>query len=265
VLATLSSCRGVRPFLPRDKFDHISTNDILDSVIANDIQYESIFFRRLIISVNSPEFNRSVRANMYIRRDSVIILSVIPVMGIELYRVALNNDNFVVIDRVNRRVIRGGYDYFHDFVNVPVTFKNLEQILTNKFFFLPGYSLAHLNRVYELNSDSLLHFRFIGDKLASRSSRPSTGAFNQTVSIRPDNFRIISSILQDVSTGAKLTVGYSDFTRLQGKYYFPTQITLKGAYQAEFFSLGFNFSQVEIDNGQYIPFVVPASYEKVSF
>ncbi|MDR1746342.1 MAG: DUF4292 domain-containing protein [Tannerella sp.] len=108
-----------------------------DALCQNAFQYQTLSAKLQIglVTADGKEYN--VRANMKIRKDEQIQISVQPFLGIEMFRIELKPDSFRVTDRMNKRYMADDYTHLKGDNSFDFNFYNLQALITNQLF-LPG-------------------------------------------------------------------------------------------------------------------------------
>ena len=88
------------------------------------------------ISINAMVGDQSwnVSAALRIQTDSVVVLSVMPFMGIEMFTLFLYQDNWQLFDRINRNFYTDSYEYFYYKFGVAVNFEILQSLFSAQLF-----------------------------------------------------------------------------------------------------------------------------------
>jgi hypothetical protein len=108
---------------------------LADSILEADKFDYNWFSAKCKIRVSdkngSSEFTASVRA----KKDSSIWISVSPLLGIEMARVLLTVDSVFVLDRLNSRITRYGYQVMRQYTNIPITFYTIQDLVSGNALF----------------------------------------------------------------------------------------------------------------------------------
>lgn len=74
------------------------------------------------------------RAAMKIQTDSIIQLSIIPALGIEVARINFMPDSILVVDKINQKYLCTTYDSLLLRINLPLGYTDLQSFFLNKLF-----------------------------------------------------------------------------------------------------------------------------------
>ncbi len=254
-----SSCRSIDRIFVGSASDDFNESELVDLVIANQLKYDEVFYKRAFIEIQQNGKSQAVRANIYLKRDSAIIISVIPIMGIELYRIMLDRQGIFLIDRMNRTFAEMDYASISNRVLVDFNYDQIQSILTNGVFTYPANNIQSLKY-------------FSGVKTETHYSLTSAGVSRyrkdksfQIIDVLPELFRINNSYISYPSRKISMNIAYSDFISLANNIPFPSTIVLQGKKDQEAIVVTFTFTSVDIDGNQSISFSMPANYAKVQF
>lgn len=261
----MGSCRSKERIITGDAVVDLSEDKLVDLIHVNDLPYESLYFRRLLVELDIPGQVRSFRANMYIKKDSAIIISVVPLMGIEVFRISLDERNITVIDRINRQVMKGDYRSLSQQYSVNLNFKIIQRILTNSLFGYPDTDLRQIKRYRASVGDNLYILQSADDRTASRSLQRGDDLTIHRLEIAPGKFRINRSIISQPSNQSVLRIEYADFNQVNDRHSFPNKISIFGTHGRESMSVKFNYAGFDINGSQSISFRIPGNYEVVNF
>ena len=77
----------------------------------------------------------SANCTMQIVRDSMLVISIMPMLGIEVYRIEATPDELIAINKLNHQYLRTDYQQVNRYVTPPLRWEDLQQIASNE---LPG-------------------------------------------------------------------------------------------------------------------------------
>ena len=74
----------------------------------------------------------SANCTMQVVRDSMLVISVMPMLGIEVYRLEATPDELIAIDKLNHQYLRTDYAHINKYVAPSLTWEDLQQIASNE-------------------------------------------------------------------------------------------------------------------------------------
>ncbi len=263
-LLFLSSCKSKEKVFKYETIKSIEETVLIDSLFSKQLIYNTLYFKKISIEFDDNGNSKSVRANLFIKGDSAIIISVIPLMGIEMFRVCIDRNNIRVINRLNKKVIVSDYKYLSDKYAIDVDFDLVLAILTNSLFSYPDYDPQLLKKYSAYHQDEYYSLRSLNFKRFERLSRKNTDIYLHEVRILPGIYKILGSTVVNTSSGISLNVDYKKFTNLNGNN-FPTLISIIAQQANNSYRLVFNYDEIILNGPNSINFRIPDSYEVVSY
>lgn len=266
IIILISGCRTRKEITEVPALPMLTGKQIVRNVEAHDFDFERIFFKRAMINFRDGSQNLSFKANVYLKRDSFIVLSITPVMGIELYRILLNPQGVKVLDRMNRELIVSDYDGFYKQFLIQPRFSFIQDILSNRMVSWPPAN--------PLSSYKLVdHKRSQSYSLVSKVSRPYPLPYHRgqdyetvihEINVEPNLFRVENNLILHPGLGIKFAVIYSGFQSLDASgNSFPHNMVINGSRLGKNFEGSLKFSEVEFDGANELSFKVPGKYETV--
>ena len=175
----------------------------------------------------------SVKVQIQVIKDKEICLSVLPLLGIELYRVKITPEKFYIFDKLHKKYCDGSYEYLSALTGADIKYKDIEALLTNRLFSLEkgktvenGYTVEQEPTQYRLKSKS------------------KAQDFEHTFEISPD-YKVISTAIQN-SQNQHIRVGYKDFVNIN-KVLFPITVGVEAQLPEQSFNANIEIKKIEIN------------------
>ncbi|MFI5135760.1 MAG: DUF4292 domain-containing protein [Chitinophagales bacterium] len=125
---------------------------IVDSLKAHPFQFEWLNAKAKV-SVNNAGDETDFTANIRMRKDSAIWISISPALGIEVARMLMTRDSIRVIDRLNKQRFTRSYDFFKTYTSMPVDFFSVQNLITgNPIFLQDHYAVSSRDSVIVLTA-----------------------------------------------------------------------------------------------------------------
>lgn len=189
----------------------------------------------------------SANFNLRVRRDSAIWLSG-SVLGIEGVRALLTPDSVRVVNRLEKTYFAGDYAYLSQLLNVPVTYRQMQDILLGDYQAAPKGAIP----VVKTEGDNQAVTYPVTPLVLEQLVSTATGRLQQ--------LKVSESAAQ-----RSLTVGYADFQKPTGTelpFAFTTNV-LGQQGGTESTSATLNYQKVEVGAGHLdFPFSIPKGYTK---
>ena len=191
---TLLSCK--KDFIPTE-----SSRIEIDDFIVDEIDYKFLSTKSKFQYKNDNQLINAT-LNTRIEKDKKIWFSVRVALGIEAARGLVTKEEIIIIDRVNKQVIKSTPDIIESTFKIKLNFEQLEAILTG-------------NLLYDISND---------DNLVSEGNYfkivQQTGSIQSQNLVNNKTYKVEKLILFDEITNYLLTVDYENFKPL-GKILFP--------------------------------------------
>lgn len=183
--------------------------------------------------------------------DSLLVISVQPLLGIEMLRVEFTPEKFIIVDKMNRRYTENTYDFLRYKLSVPLDFKLIQSLFYNQLFVV--------------GNDTVAANRFIVESLPSeptRLVRLASGIIQRFELLNKQMTIGKSEIL--MSDVGRITTVYTGHSNQNG-IYFPSQVEWSVQAANKSLALQCSINKIEFNK----PFVYQAinleRYEKVVF
>ena len=237
---TLLSCK-------KDFIQTESSRIEIDDFIVDEIDYKFLSTKSKFQYKNENQLINAT-LNTRIEKDKRIWFSVRVALGIEAARGLVTKEEIIIIDRVNKQVIKSTPDIIENTFKIKLNFKQLEAILTG-------------NLLYEISEDDNFvregnYFKIV----QQMGSIQSQNLVNNKTS------KVEKLILFDEITNYLLTVDYENFKPLgkilfPGRHLFTSVSYLDGSPVPVINNINFNYREVERTNKPLkFPFNIPSKY-----
>jgi hypothetical protein len=261
VAFSLFGCKSTK-VLESGKVKHISEVKLIDNVVENQLQYDRLFIKRFDGSVDFDGNKFTFKAAMYIVKDSQIVISVMPLMGIELFKVLITPSELVVIDKTKKRVMYGDIGYLTRKFNVPFGYSAIQAMFSNSSeAMVCNDDLAACLKAFKYD---VLRDGYSLTSQTDRRNRQLASARNVVqLHYLPDIFRLGKISLKDTGLDGELSVNYSQFSKF-GQVLFPKQVNMIGVSQGKEAKFTMSIDLLEVNGSNGISFKVPDKYEKIT-
>ncbi|MBL0073210.1 MAG: DUF4292 domain-containing protein [Bacteroidetes bacterium] len=262
VMTGLSSCKTRHkaqvPVVKDDKNpDDKSAPDLQQLIYDNSFKVNS-FSAKASVKTNIGDQSNSFNINLRIKTDSVIWISVSPLLGIEVARVMITRDSVKFMDRLNNKYSNSDFRFFNDLLNVNIDFEIIQGILTGNLF---SYKKNKFNSVYIEDKYYIL------STLSKRKLKRSLEDIDPNKPIVQDmwvsyqNYRITRLSVEDQRLQKSLLTDYSDHRQTEGGLFpFFSKTVVKAEKHV---NIEIEYNKVTINSDPEFPFNIPSGYEKM--
>lgn len=204
----------------------------------------------LTLSQNKTQ-SIKVGGDLRIKRDSMIILSIQPISGVEVGRLTCDREGIVLIDRINKRYFAFDFNELKDKMNADLNYEALQGILVGELFAFgkkEKTSATDFSRS-EIGNMILLQRNF--EKIAQEY-------------VLNDSLQIQSGVLQEESY--RIRWSYSNPYKSELGKTIPKriEITLHSGMHL-LGQLDFDYKRIDFDKDMNFSSHIPANYVRVSY
>lgn len=278
ILIAASGCRTKR-ILEKSPLVPLGENALMELVQAHTFDFYTLN-GKMAVRAQSPGQNGSFKINLRMASDSVIWMSITPALGIEAARVLLRPDSLKFIDKLNNTYYRGGFDLLDSMINYYAEYSLVQNILTGnpiqidpdeKYvasveglnYMLTTKTGRKLRKSIEVTED-LYGVPALG-VVKQRKYRKAKEKYDDSdliikrYTVRPGDFKVVRSQVDDIAFGRSLQVDYDDFRETEGRL-LPMKITIRASAPDQSAKFELSYSRIRLDEQQSYPFKIPAKY-----
>jgi len=221
-------------------------NSKQDNIEINTLKF-NYFTAKAKLNYTSGEQKLSAVANLRIKYDSLIWITISPGLGIEALRLKLTTDSIFLIDRMAHKYKKSSYREFNNFYGINLNFKWIQAIILGNPLSSNKKLVTNKENgrvLYEQNDGPLFIRSLIGDqsnKIEKISVRNSTAKY-------------------------EIVINYADFTQLNERALLPYHMKLVLTFFEEeqlTKEIDINIKSANLlDKTLKFPFNVPAKFLK---
>jgi len=283
IIVALSGCKTKR-VTQKSPLVNVSSNFILDQVIQSEFEFKTIN-AKLHVDVDAPNQKNSFKINMRSKSDSLIWMSITPALGIEAARLLIQPDTLKYIDKLKKEYFIGDYSLLDTVFRYETQFSFMENLLIgNPVELLPqekySASVEGLNYVLQTKVKrkikkalDLNKKDMVEDSLYTEMDVVKERKFEKAVDklseedliikryyVRASDFRISSTIIDDVLYKRNIVIDYNEFEDVDG-IPFPMKVSITATTPEETTRFDIEYSRIRTNENQGYPFKIPSKYE----
>lgn len=231
---------------------------LLGKLKTNEVKYTWLnakFTSDIVLDKKSIPMSGMIR----LKRDSIIWISLSPVMGIELARIIITNDSVKVLNRLESTYYIGSFKYVDKIINADYDFDMIQAFLTgNDVSYYENDKFKSLveNKTYLL---STIGRRKIKKTLTEQNPQQLT----EDIWLCPETFRISKVKINEFKVNRKFEIEYDDFQRTSEQL-FPYKFNIKISGEKNI-SVDLKYTRVTLDEVQEFPFSIPEKYQRTQY
>lgn len=229
-----------------------TNSNLFEDILENEVRY-STFSSKLNMSFSTGRKVLNSRATLRIVRNEAIQLSIQPIFGIEMFRLYIQPDCIIILDRMNKRYVQETYDDLKKEYPIGFNFYTLQSLFTNALF-IPEQSnvlIDDYNKFrYLQSSDNYL-----------LSGRDKLSDINYSFCVN-GNDQITLTQMYMPAKKYSLEWSYDEFTLVE-KLFFPFKMKVSASSQEVNLNTSISLSSINFDESLTLDSSIPSSYTKV--
>ncbi len=259
-LLPLSSCHPTKKIVDTPhpvKLKGTNVIELFDSLQAHRFDFEWLTAKADVEYTDQENNSQSFDVNIRVRKDSVIWISVTPLLGIEAVRVIITPDSMKIMNRLKKTYTARGFNFLDDMLKARINFEIMQAVLVGNYF--PYLKNEKLKSVYEDTTFVILSTLNKRQTKRIAEEKDPTKPIIQDFWI-DDYYRINKSRITDDKLNRTLQAEYNDFLDVDNKR-FPHNffVTVTAATSLR---IKVKYTKVVSGEPQSLPFTVPEKYEK---
>lgn len=230
-----------------------ANSELFTDILTNEFQYTTLQSKLNLDLING---NRSLssRANLRIVRDRSLQVSVQPLFGVEVFRLYVDTDSLVVLDRMNKQYVKESLDTLKETYPVGFDYYTLQSLFTNAVFIA--------GKTDRTASDySVFRYSQTPDARYQLKAADEDSGIEYAFTIN-GNDRVIFSHLMQPQEKYSLQWEYGNFASVQEQF-FPHKMDITAKTSSRKMEMGVTFSDIVINNPMELGIVVPSGYTRV--
>jgi hypothetical protein len=253
------ACKTRKDVIKRhDKIDNLNANKLIDSINNRRLSFE-YFASKLSVELTLPDDSKSFKANLRIRKDSVIWIYIMKAT-LPVATVSITKDSVKFVDKLHKTYFLGTFSYINDLFNTELDYSMLQDLLTGDFI------AYNKDQKYKEDEDTSYYF------LSSIGKRKMKRAFEKDKQLKkepyvfrywinPGTYRPAKTIINDLNDTTSLTIENVEFERADSSVV-PAKMIIKATNAKAEIGLDIKFSKTKVNEKTDFPFNIPQGYER---
>ena len=208
------------------------------------------------VSVDSDINNQtnSFSANLRIKKDSAIWISISPALGIEVARALITPDSLKFINRINGTYFKGDFKYLNELLQIEVNFKMIQAILLGNAYL--HYAIEQY--ISDRENSELVLSTFKKRRIRRDIDVEIPQILTQEVWFSSIQNKIVRMEMQDYRPVRKFTVNYLQFEKVDDLS-MPNKLVIT-AQADKHVKIDLEYSRMTINKELNLPFNIPDNY-----
>jgi hypothetical protein len=255
VLVLLSGCRAGRNVLRTEKQTTEHSEEVSGRIEEVKRYSSSLKLRKAEVQYEINGEEEAVTSSIGIIRDSIIIISVVPVAGIEVLRIYCTPDSITLINRSDKTYSHSGISRIQDKYGINISYADIQSILSNELF-LYGFTEGSEYQLDEHEGESLdgiIEYRMM--------YKEEENVWQQVHFDRKDLY-IKRISITDFKRKLLIDILYGDFLLING-IMFPGKLSLKIDDPQNKISMSIRTERIEFNEDVRIRRSLPDGYRRM--
>jgi hypothetical protein len=252
----LLSCRSQKPITEVTESARVIKESIgPEAIFATGHSFETMKVRKMNVDFAVNGIRDNFNGNLAVSRDSLIAISIIPLLGYEAVRILCTKDSIIVINRTDKTYHASSFDYYLKKYNIPAGFDELQAVLANEvFFYKTGYKDIYFEKKFTMEGGRML--------LIIESLMGNVKLANQEIAADSSCHNIRTVFVVDYRRGLHMEVRYDDFNGCEIES-FPNRISVNIQDKISAVNLDIEYGQVIFDEPINVNFEIPEGYSRI--
>ena len=284
---SLGSCRVSKNLSPKNELEQHNTQFLIKAVKNAEFNCEWLS-TKASVDVEMNGSKQSFKANLRLKKDSIIWLSLTPALGIEVMRIVLTKDSLKYVDKLKKNFFIGtfkeinanfdtdfNFDLFQNFfLGNPVEMDPNNKYMSTidgKRYLLSTKTKPKVRRAIGLKKDELKNASpdsTLNFHIQQRKYDKVKGDEDDLLIVRywidPTTYKVSSLLVNDLKRSGALEINFNNFVEENGGLY-PLNAKLFLAIPGRNFDVSTEYRIPKINEPQRFPFKVPEKYEQIYY
>lgn len=253
-----TSRKSATPKIKEEKNSEAASAPFLQERIDSCAFRATSFSAKADVTTRQGDNTTSFNINMRVKTDSMIWISITPLLGIEVARVLITPDSVKFIDRINKKYSVTDFEFFNKLFNINVDFDILQGIITGNMF---AYKKNKFNSVYIEEGQYILSTLSKRQLKRSLEDMDPNKPIVQDVWVNDSNYRVNKLSVEDQKLEKSLLATYQDHQQTAaGLFPFKSTTLIKAGKEL---TIVIEYKKVNVNVELEYPFSIPASYENI--
>lgn len=253
VFVGIYSCKPKERIVQAETELEDKTNlNLFEDVLTKELKYTT-FSSKMSMSFSTGRRVLNSKATLRIVRDEAIQLSIQPIFGIEMFRLYIQPDCIIILDRMNKRYVQETYDDLKKEYPIGFNFYTLQSLFTNALF-IPEQSNVLI--------DDYRKFRYVQSSNNYRlSGRDRISDIDYSFFVN-GNDQITLTQMYMPAKKYSMEWSYDEFSLVE-KLFFPLEMKVSASSEKINLNTSISLSSINFDESLTLDSSIPSSYTKV--
>lgn len=242
------------------KLDYKNAKTLSRRAKENEFQFDWVSAKANVESwVDEKEESFDIRVRA--RKDSAMLVTIQYVLGLEVAKVLITRDSVKFVNYIQKTYFKGDFNYINDLLQADIDFDLLQAVLFgNSAEFHDDEArmkpvIDRQNCFYLLSTERKRRLK----RIQSGNSEIKNAL--QTLTLNPDNYKILKNEFVDPATSRKFIANYNNFTQ-KDSVYAPYHVDIDIVAQKNA-RLKIDYVRIEKNTPQKLTLNIPSKYDAI--
>lgn len=242
------------------KLDFKSAKTLTKNIKENEFAFDWISAKANVeTNIDGKEESFDIRVR--IRKDSSMLVTIQALSLVDVAKVLITKDSVRLVDYIHKTYFRGDFNYINEMLNADLDYDVIQAVLfgNSAEFYDDDTRLKPVtdrqNCRYLLSTERKRRLRKI------QTGGTELKKALQTITLNPDNFKILNNEFIDPSTNRIFNAAYSDF-KMQDSVYAPYHVDIDIVAEKRA-KVKIDYVRIEKNVQQKLTLNIPAKYEQI--
>ncbi|MDP4827325.1 MAG: DUF4292 domain-containing protein [Flavobacteriales bacterium] len=282
----LPSCSNEKRVAEGKPLKNRTANAVLTRYNKNLFEFDYVGMR-ISAEVKNADDNQSFKANVRMRKDSIIWISITPLMGVEMIRAVITPDSVKYVSKVpnNKHYFLGTLHQLTDITKNEITFEMLQAVLVgnaidineeedkftsridgNEYVLISKYK-RKMKKVLGVNDRDVQPSDSLSIDASDRQYRRILRRSDEDDLLLKRywfdgyDYHLVRTVFDDLYYQRSVTINHSDFEVTENLTY-PKQTSVSVTSEKGSAQFSFEITRLKIDKDYEFPFEIPEDYER---
>ncbi len=248
------SCKSVK-LLTKKKLAIIPFHQLYQKMEKNAPSFSYLSAKLSVLYQKGEQDPVRFRAQIRLKKDSIIWMSIVPAMGIEAARVVLTADSVKLLNRLKKNYVLGAYHLLDSLMHTGINYDMIQSLLL-------GNSVSYPLADSSVSVDKQRYLLNVNMRMPVKDSSIGYHTLTQKIWLDPETFNIKELYLGESGMQNRdLYVFYDKYQNIGGRTFpLKMQIVIKAN---EKIIINITFKKTEVNIRHRFPFIIPSKYKKL--
>ena len=247
------SCKSTKRITQADTaLEDKTSSELFNDVLYKGLEY-STFSSKLNMTISTGTKTLSSKGSLKIVNNKAIQLSVQPLFGIEMFRLYVEPDHIIILDRMNKRYVKESFENIKGTSPMGFDYYTLQSLFTNKLFIPEKTSLS---------IQDYRKFKYAEtEENYTLTARDKKSDVDYSFFIN-GNDQITLSELSMPKKDYSLQWNYNEFSLMDNQF-FPYEMKIEASTKKTKLNTSISLSSISLNDPMTLETSIPTSYTRV--